>query len=254
MPHRSRAEQIHAGFPGAVPAEAFLSAWAARCAQHGFDPDKSLPLVGVCRDEVCFPFVAHVESVWGPAFHMDSLGGLVTIGRTGISAAGHHAPEDPGQPLRYVVVAAAHIGMDATGGFGYLRRSHQATASRTCGALMAFRDELLTGRIHLGYDPVDPEMSLLRQRVLSALVYGEIPDPVDLTVIVAGIIDADLRDLLAWYAEEVADTHEVRFAAVTGILIHTAGGDWFQPRAPRVWSSATGELPVDLDVGTRGQG
>ncbi|MGB8019913.1 MAG: hypothetical protein WCF04_01655 [Candidatus Nanopelagicales bacterium] len=254
MPHRSLAEQIHAGFPGAVPVGAFVSAWADRCAEHGFVADNSLLLVGVCRDEVCFPFVAQVEDVWGPAFHMDSLGGLVTIGRTGISAAGHHAPEDPGQPLRYVVVASAHIGMDATGGFGYLRRSHQATASRTCGALMAFRDELLTSHLHLGYDPVDPEMSLLRQRILSALIYGEVPDPVDLTGIVAGIIDADLRDLMAWYAEELADAHEARCATVTGILIHTASGDWFQPRAPRIWSSATGEQPVDLDVGARGRG
>lgn len=246
MPHRSLAQQVHSGFPGAVPAEAFVSAWTARCAEHGFAADNSLPLVGVCRDEVCFPFVAKLEQVWGPAFHMDSLGGLVTIGRTGISAAGHHAPEDPGQPRRYVVVAAAHIGMEGTGDFGYLRRSHQASASRTCGALMAFRDELLTSHLHLGYDPVDPEMSLLRQRILSALIYGQIPDPVDLTGIVADIIDADLRDLLSWYAEEVADTHEVQIAAVTGILIHTGRGDWFQARAPRIWSSAAGDEVIEV--------
>ena len=141
--------------------------------------------MGVCRDEVCFPFVAQLEAVWGPAFQLGSLGGLLTVGRTGIAAVASHAPREPGEPVRYVLVAAAHIGVDDAGNFGYLRREHQDVSSRTCGALMAFRDELLTSRLRLGYDPVDPEMSLLRQRILTALVYGDIPEPVELTQIVA---------------------------------------------------------------------
>ena len=134
--------------------------------------------------------------MWGPAFQLGSLGGLLTIGRTGIAAVASHAPREPGEPVRYVVVAAAHIGVDEAGTFGYLRREHQEVSSRTCGALMAFRDELLTSRLRLGYDPVDPEMSLLRERILTALVYGDIPEPVELTQVVARVIDEDLRDLL----------------------------------------------------------
>ena len=153
--------------------------------------------MGTCRDEVCFPFVAQLEAVWGPAFQLGSLGGLLTIGRTGIAAVASHAPLEPGEPVRYVLVAAAHIGVDDAGTFGYLRREHQEVSSRTCGALMAFRDELLTSRLRLGYDPVDPEMSLLRERILTALVYGDIPEPVELTQVVARVIDEDLRDLLA---------------------------------------------------------
>ncbi len=241
MPTRSLARQITDEFPGAVPAAEFVGTWRAQCFRAGFDASTALLAVGVCRDEVCFPFVAQLESVWGSAFQLGSLGGLLTVGRTGIAAVASHAPREPGEPLRYVVVAAAHIGVDAAGTFGYLRREHQEVSSRTCGALMAFRDELLTSRLHLGYDPVDPEMSLLRQRILTALVYGEIPEPVELTQVVARVIDEDLRDLLEWIGAEGMPDQEVQTAVVTGVLIHTAGGDWFQPHNPRIHSSLTGE-------------
>jgi len=247
MPTRTLAHQIRDEFPGAVPAEDFVASWAERCVGAGFDADTALLAVGTCRDEVCFPFITQLEAVWGPAFQMGSLGGLLTIGRTGIAAVAGHAPKaEPGEPVRYVVVAATHIGVDDTGTFGYLRREHQTVSSRACGALMAFRDELLTSRLRLGYDPVDPEMSLLRQRVLAALVYGDIPDPVGLTQVVARVIDEDLRDLLALIRDGAAPDREVQVAVVTGVLIHTSGGDWFQPHSPRILSTLTGERALTL--------
>jgi len=246
MPTRSLDRQIRDEFPGAVPAVDFVSAWRDACLDAGFDADTALLAVGVCRDEVCFPFVAQLEAVWGPAFQLGSLGGLLTIGRTGISAMASHAPREQGAPARYVVVAAAHIGVDAAGTFGYLRREHQDVSSRTCGALMAFRDELLTNRLRLGYDPVDPEMSLLRQRVLTALVYGDIPEPVELTQIVAGAIDEDLRALLDWIQGASVPDREVQTAVVTGVLIHTATGDWFQAHGPRIHSTVTGDRALTL--------
>jgi hypothetical protein len=247
MPTRTLAHQIRDEFPGAVPAADFVASWAERCVGAGFDADTALLAVGTCRDEVCFPFITQLEAVWGPAFQMGSLGGLLTIGRTGIAAVAGHAPKaEPGEPVRYVVVAATHIGVDDTGTFGYLRREHQTASSRACGALMAFRDELLTNRLRLGYDPVDPEMSLLRQRILTALVYGDIPDPVELTQVVARVIDEDLRDLLALIQDSAAPDREVQVAVVTGVLIHTAGGDWFQAHSPRIHSTLTGERPLVL--------
>lgn len=237
MPTRTLAQKVREGFPRAVPVQQFVAALQAQCEDHGFTASNALLLAGVCRDEVCFPFVARLEEVWGPAFHLDSLGGLITIGRTGFSAAAHHAPDDVGGPLRYIVVAAAHIGMDDAGSFGYLRREHQTTSSRTCGALMAFRDELLTGRVSLWFDPADPEMSLLRQRILSALPYGEIPEPVELTELVAQVIAEDLDALLTGYLAELPVTDEVRLIEVTGVLVHTQEGDWFSSAAPRLWNS-----------------
>ena len=246
MPTRSLARQIRDEFPGALPAADFVEAWRRQCFGAGFDASTALLAVGVCRDEVCFPFVAQLEALWGPAFQLGSLGGLLTVGRTGIAAVASHAPREPGEPVRYVVVAAAHIGVDEAGTFGYLRREHQEVSSRTCGALMAFRDELLTSRLHLGYDPVDPEMSLLRERILTALVYGEIPEPVELTQVVARVIDEDLRALLDWIRADAVPDREVRTAVVTGVLVHTAQGDWFQPQNPRIHSSLTGERVLGL--------
>ncbi len=246
MPTRSLARQIRDEFPGAVPATEFIATWHDRCVSAGFDADTSLLAVGTCRDEVCFPFVAQLEALWGPAFQLGSLGGLLTIGRTGIAAVGSHAPREPGAPARYVIVAAAHIGVDSAGTFGYLRREHQEVSSRTCGALMAFRDELLTSRLRLGYDPVDPEMSLLRQRILTALVYGDIPEPVELTQVVARVIDEDLRELLGWIQDASVPEREVQTAVVTGVLIHTATRDWFQAHGPRIHSTLTGERALVL--------
>jgi Limiting CO2-inducible proteins B/C beta carbonyic anhydrases len=246
VPTRTLSRQIRDEFPGAVPASDFVATWRDRCLAAGFDADTALLAVGTCRDEVCFPFVAQLEAVWGPAFQLGSLGGLLTIGRTGIGGVASHAPREPGEPVRYVLVAAAHIGVDESGTFGYLRREHQEVSSRTCGALMAFRDELLTSRLRLGYDPVDPEMSLLRERILTALVYGDIPEPVELTQVVARVIDEDLRDLLRWIEQEAVAERDVQTAVVTGVLIHTATGDWFQAQGPRIHSTLTGERVLAL--------
>lgn len=249
MPTRSLARQIRDEFPDAMPAGDFVMRWREQCLAAGFEEGAALLAVGTCRDEVCFPFVTQLESVWGPAFQLGSLGGLLTIGRTGIGAVAGHAPVAPGEPRRYVVVACTHIGVDDTGSFGYLRRSHQDVSSRTCGALMAFRDELLASRLRLGYDPVDPEMSLLRQRMLTALVYGEIPEPVELAQVAAGVIARDLGELLAWIGEATARDGEFQAAVVTGVLIHTSTGDWFQAHEPRIHSSVTGDRALVLTAG-----
>ena len=89
-------------------------------------------------------------------------------------------------------------------------------------------------------------MSLLRERVLTALVYGDIPEPVELTQTVARVIDEDLRDLLGWIEATSTPEREVQVAVVTGVLIHTATGDWFQAHGPRIHSTVTGERPLAL--------
>lgn len=246
MPHRTLADQVHNGFPAAMRVTDFVDRLGEACAQLDLVATSSLLIVGVCRDELCYPFVARLEDVWGPAFHIGSLGGLVTIGRAGISAALGHAPEDPGAPRRYVVVAGPHIGMDEAGEFGHLRREHQAADTGTCGALMAFRDELVDGHVEVGYDPNDPEMSLLRQRLMSSLAYGSIPGPVELARLVARLIDHDIGDLIRWQSSR-SRSHEVFVALVTGVLIHTGGGDWFEPGHSRFWSSRSGEIAWELD-------
>ena len=237
MPTRSLPRQVRDGFPRARPAGEVVADLVDTCRGAGFAPGHALLLAGACRDEVCLPFVGRLEAVWGPAFHIGSLAGLLMLGRSGLAAAAHHAPEDPGLPQRFVVVACAHVGMDAAGTFGYLRREHQSVSSRACGALMAFRDELVVGRLALGFDPVDPEMSLLRQRISSALHYGEVPDVVELTQLVADVIADDLDALLSWYIARPGLDQDVAFHVVTGVLVHTVAGDWFAAEPARTWRS-----------------
>jgi len=246
MPHRTLAEQVRGGFPGALRAAEFVDRLAVACMDQGFEARSSLLIVGVCRDELCFPFVARLEDEWGPAFHIGSLGGLPTIGRTGIAAALGHAPESPGAPQRYLVVAAAHVGMDETGEFGFLRRDHQAAETNTCGALMALREDLVRGRADAGYRADDPEMSLLRQRLLPTVAEGPVPSIVELTTLLARLIDQDVHDLIRWRVQSHPGFHEVQVAVVTGVLVHTAGGDWVQPIRTRLWSSLTGSAELDL--------
>ncbi|HEX6887581.1 MAG TPA: hypothetical protein VF143_05690 [Candidatus Nanopelagicales bacterium] len=233
MPTRSLADQVHAGFPGAVPAAAFVGDWHRACTEQGFARGNCLLVAAVCRDELCLPFVEGLEAAWGAAFHAGSLGGLLTLGRTGMAAAGDHAPDDPEQPRRIVAFGAAHVGMGEGGAFGLLRREHQFHSSRTCGALMGFREELLAGRLRLGYDPADPEMSLLRQRIFTALSYGDLPDEVGMTKVVARVIDEDLRELLDGFIADLGDRPVVA-SVRTGVLIHTSAGDWFWQHDPRV--------------------
>jgi hypothetical protein len=47
--------------------------------EHGFRPDKSLCLVGVCRDEITLPLVEEVRSIWGEVFTCSSLGGMLFL-------------------------------------------------------------------------------------------------------------------------------------------------------------------------------
>jgi hypothetical protein len=244
MPMRTLAQQVQDAFPGALPAEEFLTAWQQGCQGEGFTSGAALLVVGVCRDEVCAPFVASLEREWGPAFNIGSLGGVITVGRTGMAAVAGHAPQVADQPMRYVIVACAHVGMDPAGNFGRFRRDHQPGSSRACGALMTFRDELLTGHLNLAYDPADPEMSLMRQRIFSGLNYGDLPDPVEITEVAAGTIAADLDALMAGTLAEL--DREVQVAVVTGVLVHTTDGDWFQAHAPRIWSSRSGTRAVAL--------
>lgn len=215
---------VTALFPGALPLEDFAVHLRTVLRPHGFAPGRALLMVGVCRDELCFPLVERLQDDWGSAFQLGSLGGLLLLGRTGLAAAQNHAPEDAG-PRRYVVVTLAHVGVDEDGGVGRVRRAGQAAPSATCGALMGFRRELAEGRLHVELDPGDLEQSLLRQRLLPALRYGEVPTPLDLTLVARDAIMDDLQAV----AGTLGDHGPVDVAAVGGVLVHAPEGDWIAP-------------------------
>lgn len=53
--------------------------------------------------------------------------------------------------------------------------------SSACGALVLLQKELTSGQVPVKLNPVDMEMSLLTQEILSDLQYGQVPSLLELT-------------------------------------------------------------------------
>jgi hypothetical protein len=115
------------------------------------------------------------------------------MGRTGLDAARRHVPEAE-LPVRVAFFVFPHIGIDAGGEIGNIRRQGRLHTSRACGAIITMHDQFLSGQVRLEFDPTDPEMSLLRQRIAPQLLGRDVPDLVTMTTMVR---DAALEDLLA---------------------------------------------------------
>lgn len=81
----------------------------------GFSGENSIACVGVCRDELCDPFVHEVIARFGPTFGMRGLGGFLSCGNTGFGAAHAHSPVVDGR-RRFVYFVAPHIAIDELGG------------------------------------------------------------------------------------------------------------------------------------------
>ena len=212
MLFKQRAVEI---FPGALERDVFVERSTAALAEHGFLPGTTLAMIGVCRDELTFPLVDRLQGVWGPAFDLSSLAGMLFLGRTGIAAARHHSPSEDGRQ-RFVAFVFSHIGIDDDGNVGQCRRPGQVEASPACGALVAFRNELLSGRLDVDLDPDDLEHSLLKQRLIRALPYGHVPDLVALTHLARDVILADLRELVHQLEHGV----ETDIAVISGVQVH----------------------------------
>lgn len=184
---------VRGAFPTAVPADVFIEWTLASGARHGMTPDVTLPILVTCRDEALTDFKNLVSQAWGLTFSGMSLGGAFTMGRTGLDAARRHIP-DAELPLRAAFFVFPHIGIDEDGVIGNIRRQGRATTSLACGAIITMREQFRTGEVRLEFDPTDPEMSLLRQRIAPMLLGRPIPDLVDLTELVR---EAAVDDLLA---------------------------------------------------------
>jgi hypothetical protein len=120
---------LRALYPQAMPAADFADLATERLAPFGFAPGNFLPLIGMCRDELMFDVEHELQRRWGSGFDMSSLAAMVLLGRSGIEAATHHAPDDSGL-RRYVIVLLPHIGIDADGSVGAVRRDGQLAPRR----------------------------------------------------------------------------------------------------------------------------
>ena len=202
-------------FPNTVSESDFVGRTYDLLQRRGFSKENAIACVGVCRDEITSSLVNKIHAQWGEAFNFSSLGGMLFLGKTGFLAAHHHAPVHLGRE-RYVYFAFAHIAIDAQGTPGVCYRPGRPGASGACGALIAFRKEMLGKGLHLEYDPADVEQSLLKQRLFRKIKYGEVPDLVSLTKIAHEVILEDLEFLIA----ETVNEAESDFAVLSGIQIH----------------------------------
>jgi len=210
---------LQAHFPGAMPEADFVAQTYRALQGHGFNADDAIACVSVCRDELTAPFVETVCQAWGEAFNFSSLGGMLFLGKTGFAAAHHHAPLLDGRE-RYVYYAMPHIGIGEGGEIGQVRRRGRAEPSGACGALIAFRGELLDGRLNLSLDADDIEQSLLKQRLFRRIRYGDTPDLVSLTRLARQTIQEDLERGISL---TVNPAHS-DYAVLTGIQIHGSEG------------------------------
>jgi len=184
--------------------------------RYGFTGDNTLACVGACRDELTRPLFRSVQQCWGEAFNFASLGGMLTLGKTGFAAATHHAPVERGR-TRFVFYATVHIGCDEKGVMGQVARSGRGTTA-ACGALAGLLQSLQEGSVDPNEDdPDDIERVTLARRICERLEEGAKPDLVQLTRLALEVASGDLKRLIACTLEgEPSD-----YSVVTGTLIHT---------------------------------
>ncbi len=202
----------------------FVKKTYAAVNRQGFHAENTIACAGVCRDEISQSLVETIKNVWGPTFALSSLAGMLFLGKTGFTAAEHHAPNTEGKE-RYVFYALPHIAIDADGSIGTCERAGRKGKSHACGALFGIQKELSAGELKVGLDFDDVEQSLVRMKILNAVKYGQVPDLLGITRITLGIIQEDLKRMIHF----TVDTKRNDYAVFTGIQIHGPGANYIWP-------------------------
>ncbi len=217
-------ESLNEHFPGAVPEADFVNRTVALLSGSGFTPENTIACVSVCRDEITQPLLQKVRTAWGEAFNLSSLAGMLFLGRTGFTAAAHHAPNAGGKE-RYVYLAFPHIAIHIDGQVGVCKRGGRKELSTACGALFAFQKELASGKLSVGLAFDDVEQSLIKIRLIQEIPYGQVPDLLTLTRAALKVIQDDLERFIGLTVDPAQSDH----AVFTGIQIHGPDGNYIWP-------------------------
>jgi hypothetical protein len=212
---------VQSHFSGSLPEKHFVRRAAVTLIQqHGFTPTNTLACVGVCRDELCRSLFDEVEEMWGQAFDVSSLAGILTIGRTGFAAARAHAPLVQGRS-RFVFFLFAHIGISPAGELGVAMRPGREEPSAACGALVALQADRQAGETSSTVDWADPEQSYLRSRLARFRDLGPEAELLELTRAAHRASVEDLGGLMS----AAVDQEREDYAVVAGIQIHGPDGN-----------------------------
>ncbi len=75
-------------------------------------------------------------------------------------------------------------------------------------------------------DMQDIEQTIIRQKILSTLTYGDKPDLIEITKLASRIISDDVKNLF-----NILDSSVFNYAVMTGIQIHgPLGTHWIYPQ------------------------
>ena len=218
-------------------------------------------MTNLCRDEITTVLKDKIEGVFGGSFNTNGLGAVLTCGVTGIKAGLSHSPlsvEDGRE--RYVFFSFPHIAINGNGEVGVVSRPNRPGDSCACGALAKALNELQTEglapncRVPGVHDPLDPEYSILKQRLARRIRYERLEpilmDLADMTAVAERVITDDLEYLI----EKCVDIEKADYAVVTGVQIHNwnkgdlSAGDNFEFVAPtKVYVVNRGQITV-LDL------
>ncbi len=209
-------------FPKSISEDDFVEKSYRLLTSYGFQTGNTIACAGVCRDEITRSLIGKIQQAWGKAFNFSSLGGMLFLGKRGFSAAHHHAPIGNGRE-RYVYFSLPHIAIDDQGEIGVCSRPGRPGTSGACGALIALQKELLSGNVVYERDSDDLEQSMLKQRLLKKIRYGEVPDLVTLTRITYDQILEDLERMI----KLTVKTSVSDYAVLTGIQIHGPNKDHY---------------------------
>jgi hypothetical protein len=222
MDSETYADSLDKLFPGAVDEASFIEAMSRVVGDKGFNPLSAINLVSTCRDEICRPFTEKLDEKWGEHFSISSLGGMVFCGKTGFGAGMAHSPIVGGKE-RYVFWVGPHIAFGTAGGVGEIFRPGREKISSACGALIALNGQIAGGKMEMGLNPVDTEMSLLRQAVMSKLTYGQQPNLIGITYAAHDCILDQVKDT----AKAAANPSASEYVIISGVQIHGALGHNF---------------------------
>jgi hypothetical protein len=236
-------EALQAHFPGSMPLAEYVKRTAVQLTPYGFERTNTLATVAICRDEIADPFLDEVHRAWGKPFDFRSLAGFVLAGKSGVATMLGHTPLTEGV-RRFVFYAMPHIAISQDGAIGNVYRAGIQQVSLACGSLSSVLQELESGHINFRTDMDDIEQCTVRQKLLSALRYGDKPDQLTITRLACQIISEDIDRLL-----RLVDSVRYQHALLTGILIHgPADTHWIQPAHSFVVGANLTSGRIDLNA------
>ncbi len=205
-------------FPGALGDAEYVGRTVTQLRPHGFTSEDAIACLATCRDEICRSLHVQVQKEWGETFNLSSLGGMLTLGRTGFHAFHAHAPRSLVR-RQHIYYAMPHIGIGDDGTLGVVDRRGIPEGSKACGALFALAEELEQGRVDLNLDMGDLEQSRLKMRLVGSMRWDQALGPVELVKLAEQAIREDLEAGIA----ATVDTGQVDYGLFTGVQIHGPG-------------------------------